>query len=53
MQPVSAGTALLSIAVPNAPSLIGGSLAVQGTAATTLNAMTFATSNGLLGVVGN
>lgn len=52
MQPVSAGTALLSIAVPNAPSLIGGSLAVQGTAATTLNAMTFATSNGLLGTVG-
>ena len=52
MQPVTAGTAVLSINVPNDPSLVGGTLAVQGTAATTLNAMTFATSNGLLASVG-
>ena len=34
-------------------ALAGGALSVQATAATTLNALTIVTSNGLLGTFGN
>ena len=50
---VSSGNASLCLPVPNDPALAGGSVSVQAAAATTLNALTVVTSNGLLGTFGN
>ena len=50
---VSSGNASLCLPVPNDPALAGGSFSVQAAAATTLNALTVVTSNGLLGTFGN
>ena len=48
----SGGVATFSLSVPNDPALSGASLSVQATAATALNSLTIATSNGLLGTFG-
>ena len=48
----SGGVANVSVSIPNDPALNGASLAAQGTAGTALNALTIATSNGLLGTFG-
>ena len=50
--PASGGASSYSLNIPSSTSLTGFQLSVQATAGSSSLAMGFATSNGLLGVVG-
>jgi hypothetical protein len=51
--PAIGGTATYPLAIPNSASLAGATLSCQGAVPTTINAFRIATSNGILGTVGN